>query len=101
MELVPTDSDAWLDHGLPLQREILSGENNTGSNSALIFLMQPEVGERMLLAGPRGEMVTVALLFSGNHEDFELLALSVGESLELRPGAFSRFVDSISDWWAE
>lgn len=102
MELVPNDSAAWMDHGnLPLQRVVLSGEKNTEKKSAIVFIMTPDAGERMLLAGPKGETVTIAFLFTGNHEDFELLELSETESLKLRPGTFSRFVKSVSDWWAE
>lgn len=102
IELVPRDSDAWLDHGnLPLQRVILPPDIDMDANMALVFIMSPEVGERMLLAGPSGETVTIAMLFGGNHEEFDQLELSGGETLELRPGAFTRFWNSVSDWWAD
>ena len=101
VELFPMELDTWLtqETHLALRREIFSG-NNVDTETVLAFLMNPGAGERMLLAGPQGKTVVVALLFNRGSVDFETLNLSEDQSLNLRPGRFDRLMDAISDWWS-
>jgi hypothetical protein len=100
-ELLPMKLERWLTqgHNVALKREIFATDKSN-PETVLAFLISAGQKERMLLAGPQGETVKLALLFSGLPNDFDTIIFSDNHSLRLKPSQFDQFKDAVLQWWS-